>query len=140
MTLPPTHRPPVLPGMFDDGIQPRQHRRVRQVQREQGRRQREKDRDAAERGQETRKGAALRLICAYQNRFERAGTLYEILIFANEQLGDQTFRDISQFRPRVNDLLHLSLVEPLPARPCRVTNAQAHPWRARQVGTPEVRV
>jgi hypothetical protein len=133
-------RPPVLPAMFDDGIQPRQHRRVRQVAREQYRQQRAKDTAAAEHGRETRKGAALRILAAYQNRFEHAGTLYEVLVFAREQLGDETFRDISQLRPRVNDLLHLGLVEPLAVRGCRITKALAHPWRVRQVGSPEARL
>lgn len=128
---------PCLPGMFDDGL-PRRHRSVRQVARQQYCEQRDRDIAAAEQGRETRRGAALRLLSAYQNRYEQAGTLYEVLTFASE-LGDETFRDISQFRPRVHDNFQLGLVEPLPARTCRITKAQAHPWRARQVGSQEAR-
>jgi hypothetical protein len=124
--------------MFDVDL-PRRHRSVRQVARAQYHLQREKDAAAAEQSRATRRGAALRLLAAFRNRFEHAGTLYEVLVFAREQLGDETFRDISQIRPRVNDLLHLGLVEPLPARACRITKAHAHPWRVRPVGSREAR-
>lgn len=137
MTISPPHRPPTLPGVFEDA-QPPRHKPVRQTARAQYHLRRDRDIAAAEHGRETGTGAVLRLLARHQNQREHGATAYELFQFALE-VGERRWRDIAAFRPRLTELSRLGLIEPYVPRPCRVTGAVARTWRVREAGTQEPR-
>jgi hypothetical protein len=131
-------RVPVLPGMFDDGLQPRRHKRVRQTARAQYHLRRGQDIADAEAGRETQIGACLRLLARFQNQFEHGATSQELFAFA-VTVGERRWHDVACLRPRLTSLFKLGLIQPTEPRPCRVTGATVRPWRVREIGSQEAR-
>lgn len=129
---------PTLTGMFDVPTTVTLHKPARQTSREAFRQRRAEDDVAASEGRETRQAAALRVVEAYWNAFQKAGTSYELFRF-HEESGERVFFDVASFRPRLTELFRDGLIEPVGPRACSVTGQIVRTWRVREIGSREAR-
>lgn len=131
-----TRLQPVLPLLFDTERHSKIRKRVRQVSRENHRRLAAIHEQARKAGRETRTAAAMRIVAAFWNRFQRSGTCQEVFAFAKER--GEPWPDIRAFAPRITALVAGGIVEYGTARRCSITGAVARTIRIREAGSKEL--
>ena len=127
---------PALPDVFGPRI-PQAHKRARQTSREVYRLQRDKDKARAAAGRETRAGQALRILAWRWNVTQTSPTALELFEWGVAH-GERLF-NAAAFRPRLNQLLKLGLIEPRSRRTCAISGSLASTWAVREIGSEEPR-